>query len=57
MTSDKATVQDVIQRMLHTGERLGGIIVLIVDMEIVMFYGITTLFREQIVINERLRGL
>ena len=57
MTGDKATVQDVIQRMLHAGERLGGIIVLIVNMEIVVFYGITTLLREQIVIHERLRGL
>ena len=57
MTSDKATGQDVIQRMLYTSERLGGVIVLIVDVEIVVFYRITTIFREQIVIYKRLRGL
>ena len=57
MTSNKATGQDVIQRMLYTSERLGGVIVLIVDVEIVVFYRITTIFREQIVIYKRLRGL
>ena len=43
MTRDKTTSQDVIQRVLHTGERLSRIIILIVDMEIVMFYGITAI--------------
>ena len=57
MTGNKATVKDIIQRMLHTGERLGGIVVLIMDMEIVVLYGITALFGEQIVINKGLRGL
>ena len=57
MTGDKATVQNIVQRVLHTGERLRRIIVLVVDMQIVVLHGQTTLFREQVVVDERLRSL
>ena len=57
MSCNKTTSQDVVQRMLHTGQRLRGIVVLIVDMQIVMLYGITTLARQQVVVNEGFGGL
>ena len=57
MTSHETTIQDIVQRMLHTSQRLRGIIVLVVDVQIVMFYSITTLVRQQIVVHERLGRL
>ena len=57
MTCHKAAVQDVVQRMLYAGQRLGGIIVLVVDVQIVMFHSVTTLTRQQIVVHERLGSL
>ena len=57
MTSHEAAVQDIVQRMLHTGERLGGIVVLIMDMQVVVFHSLTTLLTQQIVVDEGLRGL
>ena len=56
MSGDEATLENMIQRVLHTGERLRGIVILVVNMQVVVFHCLTTLVGEQIVVNERLRG-
>ena len=40
MSGYETTGQDVIQRMLHAGERLRRVIVLVVDMQIVMLHSV-----------------
>ena len=57
MTGNKSAGEDIVERMLYTGKRLRRIIILVVDVQIVMLHSIATLFRKQIVIDERLRGL
>ena len=57
VTCRESVAQDDIERMLHTGERLGGIIVLVVDVEIVVLHSQTRILREQVVVHERLGGL
>ena len=57
VTGTEATLQDVIQGVLHAGERLGGIVVLVVDMDISVLDGIAHVFREKACIHVRLRGL
>ena len=57
MTGREAVVQDVIERMLHTGERLRGIVVLVVHMQVVVAHGITALLRQQVVIDKGLGAL
>ena len=57
MTCRESVAQDDVERMLHTGERLGGIIVLVVDVEIVVLHSQTRILREQVVVHERLGGL
>ena len=44
----------MIERMLNTGKRLGRIIILIVNVQIIMLHGITNIFRQQEVVNKRL---
>ena len=46
MTCNETACEDMIQRMLHTSKRLRWVIVLIVDVQIVMFYSITALLRK-----------
>ena len=50
----EAMLQYVVERMLHAGERLRGIVVLVVDVDVVVLHGIAGLFREQVVVDERL---
>lgn len=54
VTCRESVAQDDVERMLHTGERLGGIIVLVVDVEIVVLHSQTRILREQVVVHERL---
>ena len=59
VAGDEAAVQDVVQRMLHAGQRLGRIVVLVVYVQVVVLHGIATLLAQQIVVDEgfrRLRG-
>jgi hypothetical protein len=44
MTCDESAVKDIVKWMLHTGERLRRIIVLVVDMQIVVLHCITALW-------------
>ena len=53
----EAAVQDVVQRMLHTCQRLRGIVVLVVNVQVVVFHRLAGTFREQIVVDKRLRRL
>ena len=57
MAGRKAVVEDIVERMLAAGKRLGGIIVFVVNMQIVVLHGVTYLLRQQVVVNERLCGL
>ena len=52
MTGSETVMQDVIQRVLHAGKTLGGIVILIVNVQIVMLNGVATLLAQQIVIHE-----
>ena len=44
MTGNETTVQNVVQRMLTAGQRLGGIIVLVVDVQLVLLHSFATRF-------------
>ncbi len=57
MGSLQTVLQDGVQRMLHAGERLCGIIVLVVDVDIAVLSCEAHILVEQIVIDERLGGL
>ena len=48
--------EDAVQRMLHAGEALGGVIVLVVDVQVVPLHGIQDLFAQQVVVYKRLGG-
>ena len=43
--------------MLHTSQRLGGIVVLVVYVQVIVLHGIATLLAQQIVVHEGLRRL
>ena len=43
MSGDESASEDVVEGVLHTGERLRGVIILIVDMQVVMLHGLTAL--------------
>lgn len=47
---------DMVQRMLHACQALGGIIILVVDVQIVTGHGIQHLFTQQIIVHKRLGG-
>ena len=57
MAGDETVLEDVVQRVLNTGERLGGIVVLVVDVKEIVAHGVAYIGREQIVVHERLGGL
>ena len=46
------TVDKILGKMLDAGERFGGIIILIVDMQVVVFQRPEGLLREQIVVHK-----
>ncbi len=52
----EAMSQDVVERMLDTGEAFGRVVVFIVDMEVTVAHGIAGLGGEQVIVNERLGG-
>ena len=43
VTGSKSVLQDVIQRVLHAGERLCWVVILVVNVQIVMLHGVATL--------------
>ena len=57
MSRHKSVLQDFIEGMLHAREALGGIVVLVVDMDIMVPYRRLNLGAEQIVVDKRLGGL
>ena len=57
VSGNESAVQDVVQRMLHAGQRLRRIVVLVMDVQIVVLHGVAALRRQQIVIDEGLGGL
>ena len=50
-------LQDGVQWVLYAGERLGGIVILVVNVDITVLGSGTYVLIEQIVIDERLGGL
>ena len=48
--------QDAVQRMLHAGQTLGRVVVLVVDVQVVSLHGIQDLFAQQVVVYKRLGG-
>ena len=57
MAGLETILEDTVQGVLHAGQRLGGIVVLIVNVQVVVLHGILHLIAQQIVVNERLGGL
>ena len=57
MASPKTVVQYLVQWMLNASEALGGVVVLVVDVQVVGTHGLACLLAEQVVVNERLGGL
>ena len=56
VTGCKAIFQNVVERVLHAGEALGGIIILVVYVQIVATHCLFRLWRKQIVVNKLLGG-
>ena len=54
MSGSKSVVEDVVERMLHARERLGRIIVLVVDVQVVVLHRFPGVIRKEIVINKGL---
>ena len=52
----ETTFQNVVQRVLTAGKRLGWVIVLVVYVQSVLTNGLSAFFAQQIVVNERLSG-
>ena len=57
MTGLETVLQDSVQRMLDAGQRLGRIVILVVDVQVVVAYSLLHLIAQQIVVHERLCGL
>ena len=57
MSSLQTVLKNGIERMLHTSERLGWVIILVVNMDIATLHSALHLLVEQIVIDERLGAL
>ena len=56
MTGCETVVQNHVERMLHAGETLGRVIVLIVNMYIVVHDGVAYILREEVVVDEWFGG-
>ena len=56
MSGGKAALKDVVEWMLAACKRLGGIVVLVVDVQVVVLHGIAHIVGEQIVVDEGLCG-
>ena len=54
MSGNKTFLKHPVKRMLHTGKTLGGVVVFVVNMEIIAFYGFASFLREEIVVDKRL---
>ena len=50
-------LEHLVERVLHTGEALGGIVVLVMDVQIIAANGLTGLLTQQVVIDKGLGGL
>ncbi len=57
VTGHETARQDIVQRMLHARQRLRGIVILVVNVQVVMLYGVAALRRQQIVVHEGLGAL
>ena len=53
----KTALQNLVERMLYAGERLGGIVILVVDVDIVVAQRGAGLFGEQVIVDEGFGGL
>ena len=56
VTGRETAIEDVVERMLHASETLCRIVILVVDVDIVVFHSLESLLVEEIVIDERLGG-
>ena len=50
-------LKHLVQRMLHAGEALGGVVVLVVDVQVVAAHGLARLLAQEIIIDKGLGGL
>ena len=57
MSGNEAAGQDVVKRMLHAGERLRGVVVLVVYVQQVVLHSLAGIVREEVVVNEGFRAL
>ena len=56
MTGGESVCQDTVQGMLHTGQALGGVIVFVMDVQIVLADSIQYFLAQKIVVDERFGG-
>ncbi len=57
MSGTETTLQDMVQGVLDAGQRLGGIVVLVVDMQQIGTNGLACILAQQVVVYEGLGGL
>ena len=57
VAGNEAVLKYTVERMLHTGQALGGIVVFVVDMDVTVAHGVAGLLCEQVVVDKWLGGL
>ena len=57
VSGDESVAEDIVERMLHACEALGGVVVFVVDVEVALTHGVASLLGEQVVVDERFGGL
>ena len=57
VTSLKAVLQNLVQGMLNAGKRLGGIVVLVMNMQVVVLHSLTNFLTQQVVVHKGLCSL
>ena len=57
MAGYKAALKNIVERMLHACEALGGVVVFVVYVQVVVAYGLARLGCEEVVVDKRFRSL
>ena len=57
MTRHKTSLKNAVERMLHTCQTFGRVVVFVMNVYIVVFYGLLGCGGQQIIVDKRFRGL
>ena len=57
MAGNETILENFVEWVLHAGEALGGVVVFIVNVDIVVAHGVASFFGEEVVVDEGFCGL